>query len=435
MACIGIDPNGHRRILFVAGDGKRKTVRLGKVSQRQAEAFRVRLEVLVGRRITGTLDDDTARWLAGMDEDAHGKLARVGLVVARGTHQLAPFVDAYIAGRTDVKPGTATVLGMTRRNLVEFFGADRALATITAGDADEWRRHLIGAEQLGDNTVRRRCGIAKQFFRAAIRKRLLTDNPFADLRAVVQANPAKAFYVTRDMAEKILAACPDAQWRLIFALSRYGGFRCPSEHLALRWSDVLWDKGRMHVRSPKTEHHEGGESRLVPIFPELLPYLRDAFDLAEPGVDEVITRYRDPGQNLRTTFIKIIKRAGLIPWPKLFQNLRATRETELAETWPEHVVTKWIGHTTAVARKHYLQVTEDHFDRAAGEGGTRAAQIPAQHTLEQAGTDRKGLPDSESETLALPGGAEVCGAVPGGSLSLLGLEPRTHGLKVRCSTN
>ncbi len=28
------------------------------------------------------------------------------------------------------------------------------------------------------------------------------------------------------------------QWRLIFALSRYGGLRCPSEHLALRWGHI-----------------------------------------------------------------------------------------------------------------------------------------------------------------------------------------------------
>ena len=35
------------------------------------------------------------------------------------------------------------------------------------------------------------------------------------------------------------------------------------------------------------------------IYPEPLPNLRDAFDRAEPGVDRVITRYRDPGQKLR----------------------------------------------------------------------------------------------------------------------------------------
>ena len=58
---------------------------------------------------------------------------------------------------------------------------------------------------------------------------------------------------------------------------------------------------------------------------------------------------------------RILKRAGVPPWPKLFHNLRASRETELADTFPEHVVCKWIGNSRVVARRHYLQVTEEHF--------------------------------------------------------------------------
>jgi len=69
---------------------------------------------------------------------------------------------------------------------------------------------------------------------------------------------------------------------LIVALSRYAGLRCPSEHLGLTWGDILWDKNRFVVRSPKTEH-VGKAQRVVPIFPELYPYLRDAFEAAEPG--------------------------------------------------------------------------------------------------------------------------------------------------------
>ena len=56
--------------------------------------------------------------------------------------------------------------------------------------------------------------------------------------------------------------------------------------------------------------------------------------------------------------------AGLEPWPKLFQNLRLTRETELAEEYPLHVVCAWIGNSQPVAAKHYLQVTESHFEKA-----------------------------------------------------------------------
>jgi hypothetical protein len=80
----------------------------------------------------------------------------------------------------------------------------------------------------------------------------------------------------------------------------------------------------------------------VPIFPVLLPHLREAFEEAEPGAEFAITRYRETGLNLRST-----------------------RETELCETWPEHVVCAWLGHPQSVARKHYLQVTEKHFAEAA----------------------------------------------------------------------
>jgi hypothetical protein len=72
-----------------------------------------------------------------------------------------------------------------------------------------------------------------------------------------------------------------------------------------------------------------------------------------------------------------IESAGLTPWPKLFQNLRATRETELGETFPIHVVCKWIGNTEAVARKHYLQVTDADYEKAqkASRGAATGAAI------------------------------------------------------------
>ena len=60
----------------------------------------------------------------------------------------------------------------------------------------------------------------------------------------------------------------------------------------------------------------------------------------------------------------IIERAGLKTWPKLFQNLRASRETELVEKFPIHVVTDWLGNSPDIAHKHYLQTHEEHFKRA-----------------------------------------------------------------------
>jgi hypothetical protein len=48
-------------------------------------------------------------------------------------------------------------------------------------------------------------------------------------------NKTRQRVISLEDAGKVLAACPDTQWRLLFALSRFGGRRCPSEHLALKW--------------------------------------------------------------------------------------------------------------------------------------------------------------------------------------------------------
>lgn len=144
------------------------------------------------------------------------------------------------------------------------------------------------------------------------------------------------------------------EWRLIFSLARFGGLRTPSETQKLRWCDIDWERGRLLVHSPKTEHHEGKETRWIPLFPELREHLEAAFDAAAEGTEFVITRYRDGDQNLRTHMLRIIKRAGLKAWPKLFQNLRSTRETELAEIYPLHMVTAWLGNSQLMAAKHYL---------------------------------------------------------------------------------
>ena len=434
MASISKDPNGHRRILFVGADKRRRAIRLGKISQRKAERLKARIQDLVAASITNdAVDDETARWVADLKDDLADKLAKVGLIAPREQAALKQFLDRYIANRTDVKSGTTTVYGHTRRNLIDFFGAGKLLREITPGDADEWRLYL--AEQgLAESTTRRRCGIAKQFFRTAERKRLIRSNPFSDLKSAGQANPAKFYFITREETQKVIHACPDAQWRLIFALSRYTGLRCPSEHLNLRWSDIDWQGSRMTVRSPKTEHHPGGESRVVPIFPELRPYLEAVFDEAEPGTDLVISRYEYRGRNtnLRTQLLKIIHRAGLEPWPKLFQNLRSTRETELSEKFPMHVVCKWIGNTQAVAAKHYLQVTDDHFKQAAeaneksgAESGALAAQNRAQTVAHDAGQlQPEKLQPVDNAGLSMPLHATGCNC-PSVQVGDTGFEPVT----------
>ncbi len=72
----------------------------------------------------------------------------------------------------------------------------------------------------------------------------------------------------------------------------------------------------------------------------------------------------DGNTNLRSTLEKIIKRAGVKQWPKLWQNLRANGATDLARTLPSHIATDICGHNEQVAREHYWTVTDSDFDQA-----------------------------------------------------------------------
>lgn len=395
MASVSTDrETGLRKVQFAGLDGKRKTLRLGRVSMNNALGVCGHAEEIINAgMLNRSLRRTTAEWLAELSPVMLDKLVAVGLIHPRSETKpvtLGEFLDAYLARRSDVKSGTAVFYGHTQRNLLDVFGRDRPLNSITAGDADDFRRHL---QQSGDfqnpngnrqkrkalsaATVARRCSLARTFFKDAVRRKLLAENPFDDVVGGPSHNPERQHFIDRDTITKAIDACPNAEWRLLVALSRFGGVRVPSEALTLRWCDIDWSNNRFTAHSPKTEHHVGKATRVVPIFTELRPYLEDVFD---PAAEYVLSGLQhEAGQrgdwravNVRTRFQKILKRAGLTPWPRLWHNLRASRQTELEERFPSHVVCAWLGNSEAIARKHYLQVREVDF--------TKATQKATQHS-------------------------------------------------------
>ena len=134
----------------------------------------------------------------------------------------------------------------------------------------------------------------------------------------------------------------------------------------------------------------------------------------------VITRYRDATQNLRTTFRKIIERAGLQPWPKLFQNLRSTRETELSNDFPLHVVTAWIGNSQLVAAKHYLQVTDQHF---YGATHSKVGHIVGQKASEMTRTEQPSTQATREKRSVFRGSAGDFAKLQFAAMGDEGLEP------------
>ena len=153
-------------------------------------------------------------------------------------------------------------------------------------------------------------------------------------------------------------------------LVRYGGLRCPSEVHQLEWRDVDFENQILKVRTHKTAYRE------LPMFPEIAGHIADARDRAPEGASWVVPIHRHrSGRALYSAFRNRIERVqDVTRWPKLFVNLRASRETELAEQFPMHVVTYWLGNSPTVAASHYLRVTRQHQSQAVG--GPSPAEKP-----------------------------------------------------------
>jgi len=301
--------------------------------------------------------------------------------IPRRNANLRSVCDAFVEFQSDAKPSTRTTYKYAIDNAIRFWGESKPVGGVTEGDADGFRKWLLRRRKLDQNTVALRCSVMRSVFRFAKRRRMIEYNPFADITCRTARRVEKSFFVTRPMVDAIMDACPDDQWRAIFALSRFGGLRNPSETMGLQWQHVDWPAGTMTVNSPKTAHHVNHDRRTVPIFTELRPYLEAIRADAGPVITigrtrrekHILPPHMRPGAppvdehtSIRYGVDRIIRMAGLKPWPKLWNNMRASRETELAESYPIHVVCAWIGNSQRIAAKHYLQVTDEHIQRAQG---------------------------------------------------------------------
>ena len=373
MASIEYRVRTTRVVAYV--NKEKQTFPLGPVTKKTAERFANNIDTLLHeRRCNLPVSREVSNWLSDLDDTLYKLLSDLGLVEPRqivGT--LSSFIDGYISSRTDVTERRLGKLWNAKARLVEFFG-DVKLDSIRSGRADDYARWLL--TQLAPATAHKECQIATQFFRHAYRSGLIERNPFDGVTVGKATNEERRVFVSRDLINRVLDKCPNWQWRVVVTLARYGGLRCSSEVALLKWSDIHWDSERFTISSPKTKRY-GKATRVVPIFPELRPYLDEAFSMSEEGETWVVPMLGGDGsKNLGTTFRKIIRRAGVDPWPKPFQNCRSSRQTELEQQYPTYVVCAWLGNTPTIAHKHYLTVTDDHFASAVKTGDQLGTQKP-----------------------------------------------------------
>lgn len=362
------------RIRFYV-NGKQRTIGLGSLDERGAKDAKENIEHLIERHELGrSPEKPTMRWLESVTDELHGKLSAYGLCQPRIIRDLPRTVVAYMREyikqkKTWKKPANYK---QAVDKLERFLGRDIPLDALTKGEVVRWQEWMINTLGHSANTAGQHVKRCKQIFEAAVDDELVLRNPFKKVPINLESDESKNRSISLDDSKALLDACPDQEWRVLFALVRFGGLRCPSEVLAMRWTDLNWDRNRLKAKTPKTERYAGKGEKILPIWPELRTELSDLHSLVQPGIEcaadaYIIQRYRHTEQNLRTQLHRICDRAGCERWPKPFMNMRSTRRTELENSgkFANHVLNAWFGHGAAVAEKHYLRVVEENFEQAA----------------------------------------------------------------------
>jgi integrase len=371
MARLRKTAKGGWEIRFYDACNHRVSLYLGGMPVRSAEEILRHVNRMCEAKWANCpLDETTAKWVGGIDGRLRDKLATKGLIAPTERPKvvlLGPFIQQFIEELLpDRAPRTIINLQQARDKLLAFVPASREMASVTVDEMVKYRHWLGTVCGLSRNTVKIHCKKAKQFFAEAVSRGLIPDNPCRTLKDLHDMwNEDRERFMDVEQSAQVLVVCPTAEWRLIFSLARFGGLR-RSEILALRWEDIVWHENRIDVPGAKGRHGTGKRRRDLPIFPELAVALQAVLAERPQATGRIVASY-GPLANIGVQMARIIKAAGIKDWEKPFQNLRATRATELIAMGKDPAtVCRWLGHSLRVFLRHYHRMRREDFAKAGG---------------------------------------------------------------------
>jgi integrase len=374
-------------------------VTFGPLSDREGKAAVRHIEELLDCLATGLPPNPkTKRWLDCLPDKVHDRISRYGLTPSRKESNTA-WIDGFLVWclhRKKASPTSLQVYEKAAGNLRTYFRG-RLIESISRRDVDAFREWLLTKANrrrpggLAPSTANKRLKTAKEWFELAKDRQWTDINPFDHLKNLdaEAAGPAdNQVFVPRSVIDRLLDDAPDTEWKLLLTLWRFAGLR-QLEPLALKWPDISWQAGRMTVTAPKQKGRK--RLRVIPIWPEVEPWLLAQSEEAPPGTEWVIWRRRykyDTEPEKRSTGSALygrlenqLKRLGIPAWPRLTHNLRASGETELEQSgrFRQWEIAYWWNHTKRVQEDHYLMVTDDAYERAKAHHASKRS-APSKRT-------------------------------------------------------
>jgi integrase len=408
MASRSTCPNGDTWIFVKASNGKRRAIRLGKLTKEDAEEAERRI-----RKIEAThqgldkLDRMTLLWLDELPRVLRERVVRTGIVPA---DVAAPPEVASVAGYSPHSPAPArvtvrdcsleTLIAKWRETLtVEPQSSvsydqmvDRVrrflawLATRPLSEGEEPRNPLADVRQLrpadgnrfeawliehgrkqsdkplAASTASRTIGAAQTLFEFGVLEGWYLKSPFDHLTRRGEFNDERNVYVTARLIDKLVEISPDQELATALVLSRYATFRGPSEFAALAWSDVDWEASMIGITAPKTKRYRFGRRRRAPLNAKVLAQLNKLWDDTPGKAVKVLPRIGSlESSPLNERLELLCRRLGVALWDKPWTNMRASCETDWQQIdkMQPFETAAYMGHGATVALLHYNRVAKD----------------------------------------------------------------------------
>jgi integrase len=263
---------------------------LKKVKRREGEIWVLRYRVTnsEGRRVENVMPIGLVREFP-KDKDAWREADRLGLTVRindsppPGRIHFDFLAEQYLKadfGADSVRPKsvntTSHVEHIVRAYLIPRFGNETA-EDIKPLDIQRWLKSLVESGGLAWTTVSKMRGVMSRIYKVGILHERVAKNPVFHVETRSKTEYT-AIVITPAQTLAILKSLPSPLHFTLVLTCAATALRA-SEMLALRWSDILWDEGRIRI-SKRWAKGEDGETKTevsngyVPLHAVLARFLR-----------------------------------------------------------------------------------------------------------------------------------------------------------------
>lgn len=406
------------RFQYTNKEGKRKVLDWGRMSKEEADYHERFTKKIVACYLNPyqSMDRQTALYLEELSAKMKKKLLDHGLIQPteqerrEQTPTLGKLIDDFLEFHKEDKENTYKNIKLACTKLLERFGREKKIDEFTPTEINHYEKFLYreSAEATATRLVKR----FRQIIRWAIEHEYCDVNPFSKMRLGKQENSERLEFVDPEKVRTAMSCCVNFELRLALFLARFAAFRTPSECNSWLWHYIDFENKRVKVWDVKRNEvriiplfGSATIGNMYPMFVELLfekgceSFLRDLkrkkIDLKESLLDwknhglaiEVLLGSKGNGyiaemvakfpkdedfvfspefrkRKSRSDQMKKLTKKAKVSWMKDFQNLRASCESEWVFEHDIDTATRWTGNTIEVARKHYLMIHPDAWDKA-----------------------------------------------------------------------